>query len=182
MSIEAMKQALKFCEEIGDLRGPYPFVNETQIVSDSREVLKALRQAIAEAEKQEPVLFFIQYKHRHEILWSKPKWVQDGVLEIKPFYAAPVYASDISQERFDETAKDRHKTDCKKDFDLLFEANSADIEALQDAQFTLEAIKSADPGTHDEIIDASLHLIKLALSNSVFGPIERIAERYGVEI
>jgi len=86
------------------------------------------------------------------------------------------------QKPVDETAKDRHKTDCKKDFDLLFEANSADIEALQDAQFTLEAIKSADPGTHDEIIDASLHLIKLALSNSVFGPIERIAERYGVEI
>jgi len=48
-------QALKFCEEIGDLRGPYPFVNETSIVSDSRKVLKALRQAIAEAEKQEPV-------------------------------------------------------------------------------------------------------------------------------
>jgi hypothetical protein len=55
MSISAMKQALKFCEEIGDLRGPYPFVNETSIVSDSRKVLKALRQAIAEAEKQEPV-------------------------------------------------------------------------------------------------------------------------------
>jgi hypothetical protein len=72
--------------------------------------------------------------------------------------------------------------DCKPDFDLLFEANSADIEALQDAQFTLEAIKSADPGTHDEIIDASLRLIKVALSKSVFGPIERIAERIGIEI
>jgi hypothetical protein len=55
MSIEAMKQALKFCEDIGDLRGPYPFVNETSIVADSRKVLTALRQAIAEAEKQEPV-------------------------------------------------------------------------------------------------------------------------------
>ena len=54
MSIEAMKQALKFCEDIGDLRGPYPYVNETQIVSDSRKVLKALRQAIAEAEKIVP--------------------------------------------------------------------------------------------------------------------------------
>jgi hypothetical protein len=74
------------------------------------------------------------------------------------------------------------ESDCKPDFDLLFEANSADIEALTDAQFTLEAIKSADPGTHDEIIDASLRLIKVALSKSVFGPIERIAERIGVEI
>ena len=72
--------------------------------------------------------------------------------------------------------------DCKSDFDLLFEANSADIEALQDAQFTLEAIKSADPGTHDEIIDASLKLIKVALSKSVFGPIERIADRIGIEL
>jgi hypothetical protein len=75
-----------------------------------------------------------------------------------------------------------YQLDCRPDFDLLFEANSADIEALQDAQFTLEAIKNADPGTHDEIIDASLKLIKFALSKSVFGPIERIAERIGVEI
>jgi len=177
MSIDAMKQALEVIEaaiESGDW--------QIDGACDPSMAIHSLYEAIAEAEKQEPVLFFIQYKHRHEILWSKPKWVQDGVLEIKPFYAAPVYASDISQKPVDETAKDRHKTDCKKDFDLLFEANSADIEALQDAQFTLEAIKSADPGTHDEIIDASLHLIKLALSNSVFGPIERIAERYGVEI
>ena len=74
------------------------------------------------------------------------------------------------------------ESDCKPDFDLIFEANSADIEALTDAQFTLEAIKSADPGTHDEIIDASLRLIKVALSKSVFGPIERIADRIGVEL
>jgi hypothetical protein len=46
-----MKQALKFCGDIGDLDGPYPYVNETQIVSDSRKVLTALRQAIAEAEQ-----------------------------------------------------------------------------------------------------------------------------------
>ena len=55
MSISAMKQALKFCEDIGDLSGPYPYVNETSIVADSRKVLTALRQAIAEAMKQEPV-------------------------------------------------------------------------------------------------------------------------------
>jgi len=51
MSISAMKQALKFCGDIGALDGPYPYVNETQIVSDSRKVLTALRQAIAEAEQ-----------------------------------------------------------------------------------------------------------------------------------
>jgi hypothetical protein len=74
------------------------------------------------------------------------------------------------------------ESDCKPDFDLLFEANSADIEALTDAQFTLEAIKSADPGTHNEIIDASLRLIKVALSKSVFGPLESIAGRIGAEL
>jgi hypothetical protein len=46
-----MKQALKFCEDIGDLVGPYPYVNETSIVADSRKVLTVLRQAIAEAEQ-----------------------------------------------------------------------------------------------------------------------------------
>ena len=67
-------------------------------------------------------------------------------------------------------------------FDLLFDANRADIEALTDAQFTLEAIKEADPGTYDEIIDKSLNLIKVALNNSVCGPLEIIAEKIGVEI
>jgi hypothetical protein len=84
-----------------------------------------------------------------------------------------------------EALRDRlaqSESDCKSDFDLLFKANSADIEALTDAQFTLEAIKSADPGTHDEIIDASLRLIKVALSKSVFGPLESIAGRIGVEL
>jgi hypothetical protein len=57
-----MKQALKFCGDIGDLDGPYPYVNETQIVSDSRKVLTALRQAIAEAEKREWVGL-----HEHEL-------------------------------------------------------------------------------------------------------------------
>ena len=70
-----------------------------------------LRQKLEQAEKQEPALWFIQYTNRHELLWSKPKWVQEGALEIKPFYAAPVHAVDMSQERVDETAKDRHIPD-----------------------------------------------------------------------
>ena len=70
--------------------------------------------------------------------------------------------------------------DFQKDIDLLFELNSADIEALTDAQFTLEAIKEADAGTYDEIIDASLRLIKKALSKSCTESIEKIAEQLGV--
>lgn len=119
---KAAEMALKFCEDIGELSGPYPYVNGTGIVYDSRQVAKALRDRLAQPE---------------------------------PNYKAI--------------------------FDLLFEANSADIEALTDAQFTLEAIKSADPGTYDEIIDASLRLIKVALNNSVVGPLEVIADKMGVE-
>jgi hypothetical protein len=104
MSIEAMKQALKFCEEIGDLRGPYPFVNETQIVSDSRKVLKALRQAIAEAEKQEPVAF----RNIETGEFCTGGFLRKDWAKWQPLYAAPVHASDISQKPVDETAKDRH--------------------------------------------------------------------------
>ena len=94
------------------------------------------------------------------------------VMTIKAWHAAAALRDRLAQP----------ESDCKPDFDLIFEANSADIEALTDVQFTLEAIKSADPGTHDEIIDASLRLIKVALSKSVFGPMERLADKIGVEL
>ena len=69
----------------------------------------------------------------------------------------------------------------KQDIDLLFRVNSADLEALQDAQFTLEAIKESDPGTYDEIINQSLRLINQALNISCQDAIERIAAKLGVE-
>jgi len=71
--------------------------------------------------------------------------------------------------------------DNKQDIDLLFELNSADLSALQDAQFTLEAIKEADPGTYDEIINESLKLIQKALSISPQDCIERLAKQLGVD-
>jgi hypothetical protein len=55
------------------------------------------------------------------------------------------------------------------------------LDALQDAKFTLEAIKETDPGTYDEMIDQSLRLIDEALSISCVDAIERIAEQLGVE-
>jgi len=70
----------------------------------------------------------------------------------------------------------------QSDIDLLFKLNSADIEALEDARFTLQAIKDADPGTHDEIINESLRLIDKALSISCADAIERIAEQLGVNV
>lgn len=69
----------------------------------------------------------------------------------------------------------------KEDIEILQRVNSADLDALNDAKFTLEAIKEADPGTYDEIIDQSLRLIDEALSISCVDAIERIAEQLGVE-
>ena len=69
----------------------------------------------------------------------------------------------------------------KEDIETLQRVNSADLDALNDAKFTLEAIKEADPGTYDEIIDQSLRLINEALNISCGDVIERIAEQLGVE-
>jgi len=48
---KAAEMALDFCEDIGNLGGPYPYVNETAIVSDGRKVLQALRQALAQPDE-----------------------------------------------------------------------------------------------------------------------------------
>ena len=69
----------------------------------------------------------------------------------------------------------------KEDIETLQRVNSADLDALNDAKFTLEAIKEADPGTYDEIIDQSLRLINEALNISCVDAIKRIAEQLGVE-
>ena len=69
----------------------------------------------------------------------------------------------------------------KEDIKILYRTNSADLDALQDAKFTLEAIKETDPGTYDEMIDQSLRLIDEALNISCVDAIERIAEQLGVE-
>lgn len=69
----------------------------------------------------------------------------------------------------------------KEDIEILQRVNSADLDALNDAKFTLEAIKEADPGTYDEMIDQSLRLIDEALNISCVDAIERIAEQLGVE-
>ena len=71
--------------------------------------------------------------------------------------------------------------DIQNDIKFLFAVNSADIEALEDAKFTLATIKNADPKTYEEMIDESLSLIHKALSMNPMQTIERIAERLGVD-
>jgi len=65
----------------------------------------------------------------------------------------------------------------KEDIDLLYQVNSADIEALEDAKITLNVIKEVDPGVYDEIIDSSLSLIDKALGMSYGDAMERVAIR-----
>jgi hypothetical protein len=65
----------------------------------------------------------------------------------------------------------------REDIDLLYRANSADIEALEDAKITLNVIKEVEPGTFDEIIDSALALIDKALSMSYGDAMERVMDR-----
>jgi hypothetical protein len=64
----------------------------------------------------------------------------------------------------------------QEDIDLLYEANSADVEALEDAKITLNVIKEMEP-TFAGIIDPSLVLIEKALSMSYGDAMERITDR-----
>lgn len=63
------------------------------------------------------------------------------------------------------------------DIELMLQANSADIEALEDAKIALNTIKKVEPGTFDEIIDESLVLINKALGMSYGDAMERVMNR-----
>jgi len=60
-----------------------------------------------EAEKQEPVAWHEPGAYGN--VTTHKDWALANGWE--PLYVAPVHASDISQERVDETAKYRHETD-----------------------------------------------------------------------
>ena len=129
MSIEAMKQALEALEKLWDIiddidtygdmaksddklyrslveRRQRQRFEQTGISTDGYELnggaITTLRQAIAEAEKQEPVAWM----WKDGTLTSDPDFA-DGTWT--PLFTAPVHAIDISQERVEETAKDRHE-------------------------------------------------------------------------
>ncbi len=87
---------------------------------------------------------------------------------------------DLGKQMFDRIQPLKSKPNpIQKDIDLLYEANSADVEALEDAKITLNVIKEVDPGTFDEIIDSSLALINKALGMSYGDAMERVAIKAG---
>jgi hypothetical protein len=119
MSISAMKQAVKALEFAAGLISPITKGCQCQICLAHT----ALRQAIKEAKKQEPVAV----KHMMDWVYQLKRFSNDGrymsipsglsagacyelAVEIEQFIkTAPVHASDISQECADETAKCVHE-------------------------------------------------------------------------
>lgn len=59
------------------------------------------------------------------------------------------------------------------DIELIYQANSADIEALEDARFTLSAIQKTD-SAYDEMINESIRLIDKALNINFIPVVERL--------
>jgi hypothetical protein len=109
MSIEAMKQALEALENAISDDKPY--------ILKSKEAITALRQAIEQAEKQEPVVFHVHKSaieendfKEHVNFYVGPAPSEDFVT----LYTAPVHASDISAKRVDETEKDKHEFECPR--------------------------------------------------------------------
>ena len=87
---------------------------------------------------------------------------------------------DLGKQMFDRIQPLKAKVNpIQTDIDLLYQANSADIEALEDAKITLNVIKEVDPGVYDEIIDSSLALINKALGMSYSDAMERVAIKAG---
>ena len=82
-----------------------PKVSPDKKFEKTEPVVATLRQAIAEAEKQEPLVWMNKYGH-------VASFKNDEYTA--PLYTAPVHAIDISQERVDETAKSEHEFECPR--------------------------------------------------------------------
>ena len=65
----------------------------------------------------------------------------------------------------------------QKDIDLLYEVNSADIEALEDSKETLKILRKVHEGVFGTIIDESLALIDKALKMYYGDSMERLVKR-----
>jgi hypothetical protein len=87
---------------------------------------------------------------------------------------------DLGKKMFDRIPP--LKPPIQADIDLIYRANSADLEALEDAKITLNVIKEVEPGTFDEIIESALALIDKALGMSYGDAMERVAKRAGGKV
>jgi hypothetical protein len=129
MSISAMKQALEALEWKESYLRKLTWKHES--ITDAA---KTLRQAIAEAEKQEPVA----WREAVGTVTCYYDYNEDGRGE--PLYAAPVHAIDMSQERVDETAK--------REYDLVYR-----LRKRAEIRRQISTRKSVQEGQPDRIAD-----------------------------
>jgi hypothetical protein len=111
MNISAMKQAL------GALKNSHPYSNMDKDLNKHSEAITALRQAIEQAEKQEPVAWMYEWGGNKHLTFVDQRFIEKAHPHFNkstPLYTAPVHASDISQERVDETAKGKHEFECPR--------------------------------------------------------------------
>jgi hypothetical protein len=101
MSISAMKCALQSLESVEKVKG---WNKDSVIGRHCSQSAHFLRQAIEQAEKQEPIGEIVQ-AFEDLVAVSIPVMPPVGT----KLYTAPVHAVDMSQERVDETDKDRHE-------------------------------------------------------------------------
>jgi hypothetical protein len=90
-----------------------------------------------------------------------------------------LYAKDMEQPTPEQsgTISITVNAELEADIDALWEVNSADIEALEDAKSTLQILKKAAPIEFDDMIDESLALIGKALGMSHSDGFQRIIDK-----
>ena len=90
---------------------------------------------------------------------------------------------DLGKQMFDRIQPLKPKANpIQADIDLLYEVNSADIEALEDAKETLKILRKVHEGTFGTIIDESLALIDKALGMNYGDSFERVAIKAGGKV
>ena len=90
---------------------------------------------------------------------------------------------DLGKQMFDRIQPLKPKASpIQADIDLLYEVNSADIEALEDAKETLRILRKVHEGTFGTIIDESLVLIDKALGMNYGDSLERVAIKAGGKV
>jgi hypothetical protein len=134
MSIEAMKQALEVIEaaiESGDW--------QIDGACDPSMAIHSLHEAIAEADKQEPVAWI----YKDGTVTNDPD-MADGTWT--PLFTAPVHTIDISQERVDETAKCKHEWVGLTDEDIA-ELRREGAHSVSDKDFRAIEVKLKEKNT-----------------------------------
>ena len=87
-----------------------------------------------------------------------------------------VYADYLEAPEPRQSGKLSITFETSRDLELIYQANSADIEALEDARYTLSAIQKTD-SAYDEMINESIGLIDKALGINFIPVVESLVNQ-----